>query len=331
MTDQSQSRIDQAVQRAVERWVPDGAAIVVAVSGGPDSVALLRSLHQFTRGNLIVAHFDHRFRVDSAADAQFVRHLAETLQLPFELGHASEGLLLSEENARNARYPFLAEVAARHHANWVATGHTEDDQVETILHSILRGTGLRGLSGMPVVRPLNESTNLIRPLLDVSRQSVHDYLLSLSQDFCLDATNTSPDYTRNRLRHQLLPLLRAEFNPAVDAALLRLAKLAQLGSTLVEDRIEDLLDAALLSTDSRSVELRLEQLESASDLELGELFRHVLRQRNWPLGRIGLREAEYFIDVVRGVASARDLPDGLRVERLNSRRRGVPRVVISRD
>ena len=214
--------------------------VVVAVSGGRDSVALLHALHQLRQtadtppaGILHVAHLNHRLRgSDSEADERFVRQLCEDLSLPLDVqqadvaGRASQAGDGIEAAARDARYEFLREAAGRRGARYLATGHTRDDQVETILHRILRGTGIAGLSGMPSTRPLGEGLTLVRPLLQISREEVDDYIRQQQIAFREDQSNADERFTRNRLRNDLLPKLRAEFNPAVDEALWRLGELA---------------------------------------------------------------------------------------------------------
>src|SRR5215213_2484536 len=154
-----------------------GPGCVVAVSGGSDSVGLLRVLHELGPAlgmELSVAHLDHGVRGDAArADAEFVAGLAGSLGLAFDLGHwqpARAGHF--EADARRARYAWLAGIAQARGASTVAVGHTRDDQAETILHRVLRGTGPRGLAGMPARRPLSGAIALVRPLLRVGRDDV---------------------------------------------------------------------------------------------------------------------------------------------------------------
>ena len=212
------SRVRSAVLRA------RGGGVVVAVSGGGDSVGLLRLLNELRDAcflRLSVAHLDHGTRGDAGrADAAFVAELAGSLGLMFDPGHWSpsrEGHF--EADARAARYAWLVEVAKRRDAAFVAVGHTRDDQAETILHRILRGTGPKGLSGMPRKRALGDGVSLIRPLLDVSRDEVaRFYLAAIGQPFREDATNADLGRTRSRIRHDLLPKLAAEYNPKVAEA-----------------------------------------------------------------------------------------------------------------
>lgn len=220
-------------------WPPpqwSDVTVLVAASGGADSVALLVGLSQARaagQGRLVAAHFNHKLRgADSDADQAFVHELARTKGIELLVGAAEGDLSASrggqglEGAARAARYEFLARAADQCGARYVATAHTADDQVETILHHILRGTGLAGLAGIPRVRRLTGAATLIRPLLEVTRREVLDYLRDLGQPFREDATNRSLDLTRNRIRHELLPLLERDYSPHVRSALMRLGALA---------------------------------------------------------------------------------------------------------
>ncbi len=231
---EARSWIDR-IGRRLARWRSRGlhGTWVVAVSGGGDSVGLLRVLHQLapTAGlRVSVTHLDHGVRGEAArADATFVAELAASLGLPFDLGHwepARAGHF--EADAHRARYDWFARVARSREAGVVAVGHTRDDQAETILHRILRGTGPLGLAGIPARRLLvtDSEVHLVRPLLEVSRGEIRDYLRGLGQPCREDASNADLTRTRARIRHDLLPRLAAEYNPKVAEALVRLGKLA---------------------------------------------------------------------------------------------------------
>jgi len=203
--------------------------IGVAVSGGADSVFLLHALREFAaRWNLrlSVIHVEHGIRgAASIEDADFVRQLAATFGLPFHLREAKlpGGGGNLEEAARNARQAFYSGLIATGEVDRVATGHTRSDQAETVLYRILRGSGLTGLAGiLPVTKE-----GLIRPLLEIDRCEIEAWLRERGLAWREDATNRDRTYARNRLRHDILPLLREGFNPQLDAALSHLAALAQ--------------------------------------------------------------------------------------------------------
>ena len=204
--------------------------VMVAVSGGADSVALLLALRAITQqvaGQLVVAHFNHRLRgAESDGDERFVRQLCQHAEIGCTVAHA-DGALAStgdgvEAAARQQRYEFLRAAANHRGARYVVTAHTADDQAETVLHRVVRGTGLAGLSGIPISRRLSEMTTIIRPLLSARRSAVLAYLHDRQQPFREDSSNELVVFTRNRIRHQLLPLLEQQFNPQVVPSLLHL-------------------------------------------------------------------------------------------------------------
>ena len=195
-------------------------------------MALLRGLRECGSGlrlEVTAAHLNHQLRgAESEADAAWLEQTCAELRVPLMVGRAAvaaaavaagDGI---EEAARRLRYEFLCQAARETGCRWVAVAHSADDQAETILHHVIRGTGLAGLRGMPVSRELQPGIFLLRPLLDVSRIELRNYLAELGQTFREDSSNNDSTYTRNRLRHRLLPLLEAEFNPQVVAALCRL-------------------------------------------------------------------------------------------------------------
>src|SRR5277367_4911624 len=199
---------------ARHRMFKPGQSVGVAVSGGADSVFLLHALRELGF-DLSVIHIEHGIRgAASIADGDYVAHLASTFALPFHIHRADvpaiEGNL--EEVARNVRQAFYSELIASGAVDRVATGHTRSDQAETVLHRILRGSGLTGLSGiLPVT---NEG--IIRPLLEVDRGEIEAWLSERGIAWREDQTNRDLTYARNRLRHEILPLLRESFNPQLD-------------------------------------------------------------------------------------------------------------------
>jgi tRNA(Ile)-lysidine synthase len=206
-----------------------GQRVGVAVSGGADSVFLLHALRELAAHcdvKLSVIHIEHGIRgAASIADADFVRELAGDFGLPFHIRQADVSSLPGnlEAAARNVRQGFYRELIAFGAVDRVATGHTRSDQAETVLFRILRGSGLTGLAGiLPVTRE-----GLIRPLLEIDRCEIEAWLRAHGVAWREDASNQDQAYARNRLRHEILPLLRAGFNPQLDAALAHLATLAR--------------------------------------------------------------------------------------------------------
>ncbi len=220
------------------RWFSKRKRWLVAVSGGPDSVCLLHILVRLQDElnlQLHVAHLNHQLRgADSAADARYVGQLAHRLKVPATIeerdvkAYRTRRHLSLEEAAREVRYGFLAEVARSIGTDRVAVGHTRDDHIETVLMHLVRGTGTRGLRGLQPVsqwRYEDGALTIIRPILELSRQDTVEYCREYQLMPRLDATNLSLSPLRNRIRLQLLPLLRS-YNPRVDEALLRTAQTA---------------------------------------------------------------------------------------------------------
>jgi tRNA(Ile)-lysidine synthase len=217
-----------------QRLFQPGDRVAVAVSGGADSVALLRVLLELRQELglvLSVAHFHHQIRGDEAdADRQFVNDLAHQFQLEFHSGsadapaHARDHKLSLETAARDLRHKWFAELIRQGQADKIATAHTLDDQAETVLMRILRGTGVRGLAG---IAPAQKEKHLVRPLLGISRCEIEAYLDVIHQPWRVDSSNLDQGHTRNRVRHALLPLLEKDFNPAIRNTLADLAEMAR--------------------------------------------------------------------------------------------------------
>jgi tRNA(Ile)-lysidine synthase len=204
-------------QAILSQWPLDEwreSKIVIASSGGPDSTALLELLWELRpdQERTMVAHFNHGLRgAESDADQAFVEAHAARLGIACLTGRAEpalEGTQVSENSLRGIRHTFLAKVAKERQASWVALAHHADDQVETFVHHLLRGAGPGGLKGIPPRRRIADGLVAVRPLLDVPRSSIIEYLETKNVSYCIDRSNLANDYTRNRIRNELLPELR---------------------------------------------------------------------------------------------------------------------------
>lgn len=264
--------------------------VVVAVSGGPDSIALLRTLRHWIpdRDRLIVAHYHHGIRgTEADGDMEFVRDLALQLDCPLEAERAPEDAFLKspegwEEQARRCRYAFLERVACRQGARFVATGHTADDQAETILFRVLRGTGAEGGLGIPAVRRLTEDVSLIRPLLSVRRSEILSFLESLKQAYRVDSSNLTLGPTRNRLRHEAFPLLDAIMGLDTRRSLLGLAERLEPLVKRERDRFEQEMWAAGLTEPAEEIVVTRESWKAWDDATLVGVLRAAWRHRGWP-------------------------------------------------
>jgi tRNA(Ile)-lysidine synthase len=255
MKSSSPSQLERDLRRTFSSESSRG--LVVAVSGGADSVALFDALLRAREAGwgaqtLVVAHFNHRLRgAESDLDAAFVGEMAARHGVPSEMASADvatiarQSRLNLEATARTLRYRFLAEVAGRHRLGCVVTGHTLDDQAETVLLRLLRGSGMRGLSGMSRQRPLLEdgdhSLTLWRPLLEVSRESVLAHCRRYQLPYREDLSNQSRDYLRNVVRQEILPRL-AEINPSLREGLGRLADLLREEDQYLEAYVASIPD-----------------------------------------------------------------------------------------
>lgn len=299
------------------------AGVLIGVSGGADSVALLRGLTAAAPQlalTLVAAHLDHQLRgAESAADAEWVRRLCDSLRVPLvsesrDISRFAEvsgrGL---EETAREVRYEFFARAAREHAATFVAVAHTADDQVETVLHRLLRGTGVEGLRGMPAARRLVEKVTLVRPLLDVSRRDVRAYLGRLSQEWREDPSNLDVSLTRNWIRHRLLPVVRERYS-RVDGALLRLARQAGEMQAVIASLAARTLSEACIDATPEVVHIDCTRLVGLPAHLVREVLRLAWRRQDWPSGGLTFAHWDALARLVEGGPNA-DFPGGVHAAR----------------
>jgi tRNA(Ile)-lysidine synthase len=267
--------------------LPDGPGIV-AVSGGADSVALLRAIA--ARGlAMAAAHVNHQLRgAESDEDEVFVRDLAANLGVPFRSTRIEIRGGNQEATARRLRYSWLAELAAELGAPWIATAHTANDQAETVLHRLIRGTGLQGLRGIATTRqspPTAVGGLVVRPMLNVSRAEVLEYLQSLKQPFRADSSNADPRFTRNRIRAELLPLAET-FNPEAVSVLGRIATQADEAFAFLESEARSLLNRAEKPRAANTIILHRSALEAAPPILVRTTLRLIWERESWPMGEM---------------------------------------------
>jgi len=269
--------------------------ILVAVSGGSDSMALLGVLHQ--QGyRIIAASFDHQIRPDSASDVDFVRSFCEDHSIPFIAGAgdvpgvAAKNHLSLEEAARQTRYEFLFNTAKDHECKAIATGHTKDDQAETVVMHFVRGAGLAGLKGILPVTTLvqfSPDIKLIRPLLDWHRADTEDYCRKIGITPRSDSTNNDQSYPRNRIRAELLPTL-LDYNPAIVETLSRNAKLLQAQHQLWVELTNSSFNQALLQRGERSFAFSIGKLSQHPWI----IVKEIIRQAAFSL-KPGIRDVDF--------------------------------------
>lgn len=271
------------------------APVLVGVSGGPDSLCLADLLHKL-KIPMIIAHFDHQLRPTSGTEAELVRSYAETREIPYLSGsrdvgkYAKQEKLSTEEGARKARYLFLFDDAEKHGAQAVATGHTADDQVETILMHLLRGSGMAGMRGMAMVskgEAWRSTIPLIRPLLTTWRSETLDYCHENHLEPSWDESNQDPLYYRNRIRMELIPLLES-YNPKIKQHLIDTANLIRDDYSVLSDFLETFWIKSLISENPHAIAMDCDYLKS---LKPG-LQRGIIRKAISIL-QPGLRDLDY--------------------------------------
>ncbi|AGT30522.1 tRNA(Ile)-lysidine synthetase [Geobacillus genomosp. 3] len=239
----------------------EGATVVVGVSGGPDSLALLHllsSLRDEWKLRLVAAHVDHMLRGrESEEEMEFVKHfcaehriLCEAVQIDVPAFQRRTGLGV-QEAARNCRYHFFAELVKKHQAQYIALGHHGDDQVETILMRLVRGSTSKGYAGIPVKRPFHGSY-LIRPFLAVSRAEIEDYCEKEGLTPRRDPSNEKDEYTRNRFRHHIVPLLKQE-NPRLHERFQQYSEIMAEDEQFLEELATDALNKVMEKQNSDTV------------------------------------------------------------------------------
>ena len=290
-----------SVLRTIRRdaLIEPGGRVVVALSGGPDSVALVYLLRELQDGGHVslagVAHFNHQLRGPEAdADEAFCRSLADELSLPIECGTADVRFAARqqrrsiEDAARTLRYRFLEQAADRLGADRIAIGHSRDDQAETFLLRLLRGSGPRGLAGI-----LPRAGRVIRPLLDLPRAELRAYAASRGLQFRDDATNDDLEIPRNRVRHELLPYLEREFSPGISGILAREAAIARDDEAHLQAAAIDLAALIVLSRSEAGEPLELDAaaLTSIHPALAARIARLALQARA-PGGFVGFESVE---------------------------------------
>lgn len=286
------------VIQTVERYgmFESNENVLVGVSGGPDSMALLHILYSLAADyglKLAVAHLNHGLRpIDSDRDESFVKQAAEKLKLPFYRKQANlqphTGSI--EEQAREARYAFFHEVMERHSFTKIALGHQKNDTAEAVLLHLLRGSGIRGLAGIPPIR----DRRVVRPLIQLNRAEIITYLKNHQIPYMVDATNTDPAYERNRIRHHLIPLLEKDYNTNIVETLHRTADLCREEETWFNQHLHPLLDKVVSRLHHKCLLLDDHTLSTEPLAVQRRLIRGALKRWQGHLRRMGA----YHIDAV---------------------------------
>ena len=235
-----------ALSWPIEDWI--ASEILVAVSGGPDSVALLRLIHRakMIHGQSVadvqIVHINHAMQANNDRDQRFVGELAKELGVPVHVVVREErDPEASEDQMRQFRYNAILDTAKRLGIRLVATAHTADDQIETLLFRLARGTGLYGLQGIPVVR-VQDGVSIVRPLLQVRKCELLKVLTEMDQLYCIDETNLQSNYSRNYLRNEIIPALSEKFGGQFDTSLTRIANQAREHVELLDELARPMIE-----------------------------------------------------------------------------------------
>ena len=273
-----------------------GARVIAAVSGGPDSVCLLHVLRELKIRVVGIAHVNHKLRGEaSEEDERFVAAMAREMGLRFYAVGADCTVGNIEETARRARRAFFHDLIRQGHADRVALGHTRDDQAETVLFRMLRGSGLAGLAGiLPVT-----AEGLIRPLLDVTRSDVDTFLRARGIPWREDASNREPKFARNRIRHELLPRLKQDWNPRLTEALVHLADLSYEEERWWAAEIAR-LGGKMFTCSPGAVEVPAQDLAQLPRALARRLLRHAIRKAKGHLRGVQFSHVENVLELPAG-------------------------------
>lgn len=252
------------------KQIENGDSIVVGVSGGPDSICLLNILREIKEEKRLdikinVAHINHLIREEAIEDEKYVEEYCEKNNIPFfakridVISRAQEDKTGTEETGRIARYEFFEEVLEKTKSNKIATAHTANDNAETVLMNIIRGSGTSGLKGIQPVR----SKKFIRPLIEITRPEIEEYCTKENLNPRYDKTNKENIYTRNKVRNLLIPYIEKEFNPNIVNTLNRLSKISREETEYIEKIVEDTYKKILIQENQNfehnSIELDLKK------------------------------------------------------------------------
>jgi len=298
------------------RMVESGDKIVLGVSGGPDSVALayiLASLQGEFRLSLFIAHLNHMFRpVEAEKEVRFVREMGNRLGLPVFVRHENvpayvqENKVSPEAGAREIRYAFLKEIAAKTGAKKIALGHTMDDQAETLLLNLLRGSGHTGLGA---IMPVNES--FIRPLIECSKEEILAYLDQNKLSYCVDSSNLEPLYQRNKIRLELLPLLAKDYNPNIRETLFRTSLILQQEDLYLESQAQRHTGHTLKSGRRGEVILNLKEFEKVPAALKPRILREAIKRVKGNLLQLNFIHISDMLDLIQNkpTGSSLNLPE----------------------
>ena len=274
------------VNQTIEKYnlLEKGERVVVALSGGPDSTALLAVLVPIAKDlnlSLIVAHFNHGLRgAESDEDENYSRDLSEKMGLPFvsgkmDLSKGNKGLS-PEDFYRRQRYDFLNKISDDYQAQKIALGHNLPDQAETVLLNILRGSGLEGLKGFLPMR----DDKFIRPLMEISRGEIISFLREKGISYRQDSSNENKRYLRNQIRSELIPYLKEKFNPKIEQSLAQMAEILRLEDEFIRQHVDEVLKSSFIQRQQNRIMLKISYVNKLPSAIRLRLFKTILESLN---------------------------------------------------
>ncbi len=321
--------VEQTIKKY--RMFQQGDSVLVCVSGGSDSVALLHLLHLLHKLSpwlslrLGVAHLNHNLRQkDSDNDAEFVASLARDLNLPCYINKEDvlkfqrKHKLSMEEAARRVRYAFYDKVAKKNRFNKIALGHNSNDNAELILMYLFRGSGPLGISGIPPVRNTgNQGVQIVRPLIMATKSEISDFLEEKELKHVFDISNLDTKYLRNRIRHHLIPFLKESYNPGIIKTLNRLASIIRVEEEWIEEIIEPAFKKTVLDIKNDKITLSVPIINKIHIAARRRIIRKAIATIKDDLRRITFTHIDSIVTLMesKSICNCLDLPDRIRVER----------------
>ncbi|OQY02618.1 MAG: tRNA lysidine(34) synthetase TilS [Desulfobacteraceae bacterium 4572_130] len=296
-------------------------SILIGVSGGPDSVGLLLFLLKKKYEYLItlgIAHINHSLRgKESDKDARFVKTLAAKHNLPFFLkkknvgDFAKKNHMSIEDAARKIRYSFYKKICEKKKYSKIALGHNKDDNAELVLMNLLRGSGAKGLSGIPPKR----NSWIIRPFIEITKQNILEYLKFQNQKYVIDTSNTNKKFLRNRIRNHIFPILKNKYNPAIIESLTRTAQIIREENQWMEKQTEICFNQALKKKKHNEVQLYRKFFINLKTALKRRLARKAIKEIKGNLKCITLFHIDSIIKLASSITSGKslDFPDQIRV------------------
>ena len=314
-------RLINKVKDTIDRYnmLKKGDVVLVAVSGGPDSVSALEVLNAIKDEyslSLHVAHLNHKFRKEADKEAEFVRKLAEergiasTIEAIDVKSYCIKKGLSKQEGAREVRYNFLRKAADKIGAAKIVTGHTADDQAETFLMRLIRGSGTSGLSAIPPV-----SGRIIRPLIEIAKKEAVDYLKKNKIRYVKDPTNIKPVYLRNKIRLELLPLLIKRFNPNIVSALCRESDILREDDAFLNGIADAIFKEIVTVQEKDSITLNYLRFNGLHPAVRKRVIRRAVSELTGSLRRVSYQHITSAIDAIKNTGKGVDLPFNIRIER----------------